>query len=152
MTVAVGSRAPAFTVETTHGAVGLESLLAGGPLLLVFYVEDLTPACTAQLCAFRDEFETLRALGATVLGVSADEIAAHQRFAEAMDLPFPLAADPDLALADAYGVVSEDGRRAQRAVFVIRPDGVIAGVFAPYQPGVAEQFMAVFEALGLGDS
>ena len=152
MTIAAGERAPGFEVETTDGPVSLDSLLASGPLVLVFYVEDGTPACTAQLCAFRDEFATLRDLGAQVLGVSANGLGAHRQFAAHANLPFPLAADHDLALARAYGVVDDDGRRSRRAVFVIGTDGVVALALVPYQPGVAGQFMAVFEALALGES
>ena len=150
MSVARGDQAPDFRVETTEGGRTLSQLLAAGPLVLVFYVEDSTPACTAQLCAFRDEYETVRALGAQILAVSADGVDAHRAFIERSGgLPFALAADTDLSLARAYGVVDEDGRRARRAAFVIGRDGVVTEALVPYQPTVAEQFMAVFRALGL---
>ena len=150
MTVSAGDRAPAFSVETTDGARSLDELLADGPLVLLFYTEDATPTCTAQVCVFRDEHETLRELGANVLGVSADSLESHRRFVERVGgLPFPLAADRALALAGAYGVVDEEGRRSRRAVFVIGADGVVLEANPHYQPQVMDQFAAVFRALGL---
>lgn len=151
MSLEVGDRAPDFTVETTDGTRRLEALLADGPLVLVFYSEDATPACTTQLCAFRDDYDTLRDLGARVLAVSADDLESHHRFAErAEGLPFPLAADANLELARAYGVIdADDPRRSRRAVFVIGRDGAILEAIPHYQPTVPEQFASVFRALGL---
>jgi peroxiredoxin Q/BCP len=148
MTLAVGDPAPPFTVETTHGVLTLQELLTQGPLVLVFYVEDGTPACTAQLCAFRDEAGALAALGAQLLAVSVDNVKTHRAFAERERLSFPLASDADGSLARAYRVLDDDGRRSRRAVFVIGTDGVVHEALVPYQPGVAEQFLAVFGALG----
>jgi peroxiredoxin Q/BCP len=148
MSPARGERAPGFEAETTQGRVRLETLLHDGPLVLVFYVEDGTPACTAQLCAFRDEYQTLRELGARVLAVSTDGMGAHEAFARRNALPFVLATDVELQIARAYDVVDEDGKHARRAVFVIGGDGTVLEALVPYQPGVADQFMAVFRALG----
>ncbi len=146
----VGERAPELTVETTEGTRSLAELLAAGPLVLVFYSEDSTPLCAAQLGSFRDEHETLRELGAQVLAVSADSIEEHRRFAAGLGtVPFPLASDPALELARAYGVADEETRRSQRAVFVIASDGRVTSAQPFYQPGVADQFAAVFRALGL---
>jgi peroxiredoxin Q/BCP len=150
MSIAVGDRAPSFIVETTEGFRTLDELIARGSLVLVFYVEDGTPACTAQLCAFRDEAETLAELGAQVLGVSTDDLRTHHAFAAHAALSFPLAADVDLALARAYGVLDDSARRSRRAVFVIGRDGAVKAAVVPFQPAVGEQFQAVFEALGIG--
>src|SRR5262249_33895106 len=102
-----------------------------------------------QLCSFRDDYETLRALGASVLAVSVDDLESHRRFAERVEgLPFPLASDADLAVTRAYDVVDpDDSQRSQRAVFVVGTDGVILDAIAPYQ-NVPDQFAAVFRALG----
>jgi len=149
VTIELGQSAPAFTVETTEGPRSLEQLLADGPLVLVFYTEDSTPLCTTQLRGFRDEFETIRELSAHVLGVSSDDLASHERFAEAERLGFPLAVDTSLELARRYEVLSDDGRRSRRAVFVIASDGTIVGANAHYQPQDMTQFAEVFSALGL---
>ena len=150
MSVAAGDQAPPFRVETTQGTRRLDGLLAEGPLVLAFYAEDATPTCTAQVCGFRDEHATLQELGAQVLGVSADSLESHHRFLERLGgLPFPLAADLDLELARAYGVVDDDGKRSRRAVFVIGADGMVLEANPSYQPQAMEQFAAVFRALGL---
>ncbi len=150
MSVAVGERAPAFSIETTEGPRRLDELLAEGSLVLVFYSEDATPTCTTQLRGFRDEHALVRERGSHVLAVSADGLESHRAFAARLGgLPFPLGSDPELALARAYGVVDAEGRRARRAVFVIGADGVVVEALPHYQPGVAEQFAAVFVALGV---
>lgn len=149
MSVEAGQQAPRFEVETTEGPRTLEQLLAEGPLVLLFYTEDATPLCTTQLRGFRDEFDTIRELGANVLAVSSDDLASHERFAEAERLGFPLAVDADLELARRYDVVDDDGRRSRRAVFVIASDGTIAAANPHYQPQDMTQFAEVFAALGL---
>ncbi|MEE8421649.1 MAG: redoxin domain-containing protein [Dehalococcoidia bacterium] len=151
MTVEAGDRAPAFTVETTDGPRTLDGLIADGPLVLAFYAEDATPACTTEVCGFRDEYETLAELGATVLAVSADSLQSHRAFLERLGgLPYPLASDPELVLAEAYGVVDADEGRSYRAVFVVGTDGVVLAANPRYQPQTVEQFAAIFEALGFG--
>lgn len=150
MTIEPGDRAPDFAVETTEGARSLGELLTDGPLVLVFYSEDSTPTCTTQVTSFRDEYGTLRDLGAHILAVSADTIESHQRFAERLEgVPFPLAADPDLMLARLYDVVDDEGKRSRRAVFVIGQDGIVTEAIQHYQPGVVDQFASVFRALGV---
>jgi peroxiredoxin Q/BCP len=149
VTLEIGERAPAFEVETTEGKRSLEQLLTDGPLVLVFYAEDATPLCTTQLRSFRDESETIGALGANVLAVSSDDLDSHERFAEAERLGFPLAVDTALELARRYDVVDDDGHRARRAVFVIASDGTITAVNDHYQPQDMTQFAEVFTALGL---
>jgi peroxiredoxin Q/BCP len=146
----VGDRAPSFRVETTDGPRDLHTLLADGSLVLVFYTEDATPTCTQQVTSFSQEHETFAELGASVLAVSADSMESHERFAQRMGgLPFPLAADPDLELARAFGVVGKDGTRSRRAVFVIDEEGVVREALLHYHPGAIDQFAAVFGALGL---
>lgn len=145
-----GQRAPDFTLPGTRGDVCLYDLLARGPVVLTFYVEDGTPACTQQLAAFRNEFATLSDLGAQVVAISADGIDAHRQFDERLGgLPFPLLADPDLRVARLYGVADETYKRAQRAVFVVGSDGIVRQRLVPYVPASTEQFLSIFEALGL---
>ena len=149
MSLVPGDHAPDFTVDTTDGPRRLDDLLRDGPLVLLFYTEDATPMCTAQVCGFRDEFATVRDLGANVLAISADDLDSHRRFAERQALPFPLAADPTLDVARAYDVLSDDGKRSRRAAFVIGTDGRILVANDHYQPQDMTQFAQVFEALGL---
>ncbi len=145
-----GQTAPCFTIAATQGDFDLKQALAQGPVVLAFYTEDNTPSCVQELAAFKEEHETLVELGAQVLGVSADSLESHQDAIERLGgLPFPLASDPDLSVARLYGVVSDDGKRSQRAVFVIDPDGTVALAIPWYQPGNPAQFFQVFQALGL---
>ena len=145
-----GEQAPDFTLPSTEGELRLRDLLQGGPVLLAFYFEDATPGCSTEIESLKDAHETLRELGASIVAISADSIESHRTFAERLGgLPFPLAADPDLELARAYGVVDDEGKRSRRAVFVISADGVVLEANPNYQPQVMEQFAAVFRALGL---
>jgi peroxiredoxin Q/BCP len=146
----VGDRAPDFTLTGTTGEVRLADLLRKGPVVLLFYVEDNTPSCTQQVESFRDEYETLSELGASVVAISADPLPVHDRFVERLGgLPFPLLADPDLRVTRLYGVADEQNKRSGRAAFVIDRDGTIKQRFVPYSVASTEHFLAVFEAIGL---
>lgn len=145
--IGTGDPLPRILLAGPEGPVDLHALADGGPLLVLFYQEDATPACTAQLCAFRDDFELIEELGARVAAISSDDVASHRRFSEAHEFPFPLFSDPDLAAATAFGVVDDDGKRARRAAFVA-VDGVIALAIPLYQPSHLDHYMSVFAALG----
>lgn len=148
--IEAGDPAPAFTLPSTRGDVSLGDLLAKGKAVLVFYAEDDTPTCSTQVASFRDEYEMLAELGAQVLGISADGLDRHAAFEERLGgLPFPLAADGDLAVAGAYGVLDDNGKRSRRAVFVVEEDGRVALANGFYNPGNPAQFAEVFQALGL---
>ena len=148
--IGVGDAAPPFTVPSTRGDVSLADLLSKGKVVLVFYAEDDTPTCSTQVTSFRDEHETLVDLGAQVLGISTDGLDRHAAFDERLGgLPFPLAADSDLAIAAAYGVLDDTGKRSRRAVFVVEEDGRVALANGFYNPGNPAQFGEVFQALGL---
>ncbi len=149
MPVEPGQPAPEFVLASTAGTLSLGQLLAQGPVVLAFYVEDDTPICNTELAAFQDDYPNLKALGAQVVGISVDGLESHRRFVEKAGVPFPLASDPDLAVTRLYGVAGEDGKRARRAVFVIGQDGVVLHAQPWYQPGNVEQYLAVYRALGV---
>ena len=95
-----GDPAPRFTLPTTAGELSLDDLTARGKVVLAFYAEDATPLCSSQLSMLKDDYDTVRELGASVLAVSADSLDSHRQFAERLDgLPFPLASDEDLTVA-----------------------------------------------------
>ncbi len=146
-----GDRAPDFTLASTNGELRLADLLREGRVLLAFYFEDGTPACSTEIAAFKDAHDALRELGAQVIAVSADSIESHRAFAERMGgLPFPLASDAELAAARSYGAVAEDDpRRSRRALFVIEQDGKIAYAANPYSPNSLSQLEAALRALGM---
>ena len=119
--IAIGDPAPDFTLEGTDGAFTL-SEHRGEIVVLLFYPGDETPVCTRQFCSYRDT--GLEGLGATVVGISTQDVASHRRFIEHHGLTVPLLADVDKRAAKAYGVsVPVVGTR--RAVFVIDEQGVV---------------------------
>ncbi|MFB1480273.1 thioredoxin-dependent thiol peroxidase [Corallococcus sp. RDP092CA] len=130
-----GDKAPGFSLPDQSGATVSLSQLKGRHVVLYFYPKDATPGCTTEACDFRDEHSALVKAGAVVLGVSPDSVASHQKFAAKQGLPFSLLADPDHALADAYGVWGEKslyGRKFMgliRATFLIGPDGKVVRVW-----------------------
>jgi peroxiredoxin Q/BCP len=146
--VTVGSKAPDFTVETDQGPLQLAGLLEQGKLVLAFYYEDMTPACSTQVSSLKDGFDTLAEMGATVLAVSSDTLESHKLFYDRLGgLPFPLGSDPELKLARAYGVVDDSGKRSRRAVFVIGADGTVLLALPHYNPANLTQFEQIFAAL-----
>jgi peroxiredoxin Q/BCP len=132
----MGKKAPAFTLPDQDGKpVSLASLTARGPVVLYFYPKDMTPGCTIEACSFRDNSSKLRALGAQVVGISADSPASHVKFIAKQSLNFPLLSDPDNTVTKAYGVYkmkSLYGRQfmgIERTTFIIGRDGVVKHVF-----------------------
>ncbi len=130
-----GQPAPDFALSSSKGGeISLEDL-RGKNVILYFYVRDATPGCTQQACDFRDNLARLRNANTEVLGVSDDDIASHEKFRDKHALPFPLLADTDHAVSDAYGVWQLKklyGREywgIVRTTFVIDKDGIIRKVF-----------------------
>jgi len=127
MSLAVGTKAPTFTTQDTSGkTVSLENY-AGKTVVLYFYPKDDTPGCTKQACSFRDSYSAYQDKDITVFGVSMDNVASHQKFTEKFNLPFPLLADTNGAIAKAYGV--DGGGYAKRVTFVIDETGKVAKVY-----------------------
>lgn len=135
MPLSVGDTAPNFTVKDTIGKTVSLSEYAGKPVVLYFYPKDDTPGCTKEACSFRDNYEQYLSQGITVFGVSLDDEASHQQFTEKFNLPFPLLADVDGAIAKAYNVIMERNGTlyAQRVTYVIGGDGKIEKVYTSIQ-------------------
>lgn len=124
MSIAVGDRAPQFTLPSTGGGEVSLSDYAGRPVVLVFYPGDHTPVCTKQLNAYNDDLGRFAELDAQVLGISAQGIESHERFAAAHGFAFPLLSDPDKAVAAAYGTLGPIGF-PRRSVFIVDAGGVV---------------------------
>jgi peroxiredoxin Q/BCP len=125
----VGDKAPDFTLPDEDGRpITLGSLLAAGPVLLVFYPRDFSPMCTRQLAMFRERHAELTAAGVVVLGISTDDLESHRRFRQTLDLPFRLLADIDQAVCHAYDVLGLFGINTRRVTYVVSRDGRISGV------------------------
>jgi len=97
-------------------------------VLLYFYPKDDTPGCTTEACGFRDSIEALKSDNVEVIGVSFDSGASHQKFISKYKLNFPLIADTDGKIADAYGVRMNGRAMANRVSFLIGLDGKIVHV------------------------
>lgn len=133
MSIGIGDPAPAFTLPATggdgssgDGSSGTVSLadFAGRPVVLVFYPGDDTPVCTKQLNSYNDGLDQFEALDAQVLGISAQSIESHQKFAGKHGFKFPLLADTDKYVAGLYGTLGPIGF-PRRSVFVIDGDGIV---------------------------
>ena len=124
--------APEFSLVDQDGETRtLSGLLAGGPVVLFFYPAALSPGCTRESCHFRDLASEFAALGASVVGISMDEVAKQGDFARRHHLGYPLVSDPDGRVAELYGVKRSLGfLRVKRTTFVIGPDRRILTVVA----------------------
>lgn len=132
--LSVGDAAPDFTLASdTQGDVSLADL-KGQKFVLYFYPKDMTPGCTKQACDFRDNLDTFAERGYAIYGVSPDPVERHAKFREKHDLNFPLLADTDHSVAEAYGVWREKtnyGRTYEglvRSTFFIDADGTIEAI------------------------
>jgi thioredoxin-dependent peroxiredoxin len=150
-----GRKAPAFELPDQEGkSVSLRDLTARGNVVLYFYPKDMTPGCTTEACSFRDNLAELRALGAEVVGISADSTASHQKFIGKHSLNFPLLSDAGNAVCKAYGVYKKKslyGREfmgIERTTFIIGREGTIRKVFPKVKVnGHIEEVVAALKEL-----
>jgi peroxiredoxin Q/BCP len=124
VSLAVGDRAPDFTLPGTGGEQVSLAQFRGHPVVLVFYPGDDTPVCTKQLNSYNDELDQFEQLDAHVVGISAQGIDSHERFAGKHGLRMPLLADTDKAVAGLYGTLGPLGF-PRRSVFIIDREGVV---------------------------
>ena len=133
--LAVGTKAPDFTLPDQNGEMKSLSDYKGQKVILYFYPKDMTSGCTKQACAFSDLYPQFREKGAVVLGVSKDTVASHKRFEEKHGLPFVLLSDTEKTVIQAYDVWKEKklyGKVSMgvvRTTYLIDGDGVIVKAF-----------------------
>jgi len=149
-----GDIAPDFELPTDGGGQADLKDLMGKPVVIYFYPKDDTSGCTAQAIAFNGLRAKFAAAGATVIGISPDSAVSHDKFKQKHDLKIALAADPERAAIEAYGVWKEKsmyGRKyfgVERSTFVIGRDGRIARIWRKVKvPGHAEEVLAATKAL-----
>ncbi len=127
----VGDTAPEFAIETTDGEVSLEELLAssGRGVIVYFYPKANTPGCTKEACDFRDNLNSLKGAGYSVIGISADRMSSLEKFKSTQELNFPLGTDPDHRVMLEYGTWGEKKNYGKvflgiiRSTFVVGKDG-----------------------------
>ena len=151
-TLKPGDKAPHFSALDQAGNTKSLGDFTGKHLVLYFYPKDDTPGCTAEACSFRDAFAELADKGIQVVGVSADSVKKHAKFAEKYHLNFPLLADEDRQVIAAYGVWGKKkfmGREfdgIHRETFVIDPTGTIKAVITKVDTKAAAQ--QILDVLG----
>lgn len=131
MSLKIGDIVPNFTAKDSHGEVfESKSVLGRKPLVIYFYPKDNTPGCTTEACSFRDQYEDFKDLGAEVIGISADSVKSHQKFANKYQLPFILLSDEDKRLRHLFGVKNNlFGLLPGRVTYVIDRNGVVIYIF-----------------------
>ena len=148
-----GEKAPSFEGKDQNGkTIKLEGF-KGKKVVLYFYPKDDTPGCTAEACNLRDNYKSLMNKGIQIIGVSADTEAKHQKFIEKYSLPFPLIADTEKEVIEAFGVWGEkkfmgkvyDG--IHRVTYVIDEEGIVIKRFDKVK--TKEHTEQILEALNL---
>jgi peroxiredoxin Q/BCP len=141
MELKAGDKAPAFLSKDENGNPVQLSDFGGKKLVLYFYPKDDTPGCTAQACNLRDNHSSLQAQGYQVLGVSVDDEKSHQKFIKKFSLNFPILADTDHSVVEAYGVWKEKSMYGKtymgtvRTTFLIDEAGKIERIIGKVDTG-----------------
>lgn len=151
-----GDRAPSFSLPDQSGQIRKLSDFRGQPLVLYFYPRASTSGCTVEAQEFRDHYAAFRRRGIAIVGASPDTVAAQKKFADHESLPFPLLADAERSLCQAYGVLqpkSMYGRKflgVVRTTFLIDSKGVVRAVLEKVKPaGHAEEVLEEIKKLEL---
>lgn len=138
--LAVGAKAPNFSLLNQQGeTVELASLTAQQQVLIYFYPKAMTPGCTVQACALRDNFEQFAEKGVTVVGISPDTVKSLAKFTERDQLNFLLLSDPDHQVAAAFGVwgakkfMGKEYDGIHRISFLIDTQGIIRQVYQTFK-------------------
>jgi peroxiredoxin Q/BCP len=139
-TLSVGDSAPAFSLADQHGKTVRLADFAGRKLLVYFYPRADTPGCTVQSCSVRDARPDLASLGVDAVGISADSVGDQAKFDAKYSLGFPLLADTDHAVCEAWGVWGDKSMHGKvyqgiiRSSFLVGEDGRLIGVWYKVKP------------------
>lgn len=154
MALNVGDKAPSFKLATDDGGQVGRTSLKGGPYVLYFYPKDDTSGCTKEAQAFSAALKSFEKLGISVLGVSKDSLASHQKFRAKHKLKITLGSDPETVAAQAFGVWGEKtlyGRKymgMERATFLVDAKGTIRAIWRKVKvPGHVEAVLAAAKSL-----
>ncbi len=120
-----GDQAPDFSGPNQNGETISLSDFKGQKLVIFFYPKDNTPTCTEEACNLRDNYGLLKKNGYAVVGVSADSQRKHQNFIKKFDLPFPLIADTEQTMLNAYGVWGEKQMFGKKYMGIFRTTFVV---------------------------
>ena len=150
----IGDTAPDFTLPTDGGGTFSLSAQVGKPVVVYFYPKDDTSGCTKEAIGFTESLDDFAAAGATIIGISPDSVAKHDKFIAKHELKITLGADEDKAVCEAYGVWVEKsmyGRKymgVDRSTFLVAPDGSIAQAWRKVKvPGHVDKVLEAVKAL-----
>lgn len=151
--VLIGKPAPCFSAQSTFGEISLERCVGRG-VIMYFYPKDNTPGCTTETENFRDLHDEFLANGCVVIGVSRDSLKSHENFSEKLTLPFPLIADTDENVCNAYGVIKlkqmygKQVRGIERSTFLIDARGKLVQAWRGLKvPGHAQEVLQAARSL-----
>lgn len=153
MSLKIGDKIPDILGIDQDGKEVKADDYRGHKLVLYFYPKDSTPGCTAEACSFRDNFSQLRKAGYQIIGISVDNEKSHKKFIEKQQLPFPLIADTDKKLVEAFGVWGEKtlaGRKYMgtfRTTFLINESGIIEKIIGPKEIKTKEHAQQILNQL-----
>lgn len=149
--IEIGTKVPDYLGKDEEGKEIHVSDFKGKKLALYFYPKDSTPGCTQEACNLRDNYEALLAKGYAVVGVSVQDAKSHIKFKTKNNLPFPLIADTDMTLNNAFGVWGEKklyGRTYMgtfRTTFIIDEEGRVERIIGPKQIKVKDHARQIME-------
>lgn len=135
-----GDKAPDFTLSSDDGKEYSLKSLRGKKVVLYFYPKDDTSGCTIEACGFRDGLSAIKGKNAVVLGVSRDDIKSHGKFRAKYDLNFPLLADTESKVSNAYEVLKEKNMYGKKSIgvvrstFIIDEQGRLSKIISPVKP------------------
>jgi thioredoxin-dependent peroxiredoxin len=149
----IGDKVPDTSIPDQDGQPVSLKDFRGKPVVLFFFPKADTPGWTVEACGFRDQFEKLQRAGAVVLGISKDSPKAQKKFQDKYSLPYPLLADEDKKLCEAFGVLKEKnmyGRTTlgiERTSFLIDEQGRVKKIFPKVKSeGHAEEVLAALRS------
>jgi peroxiredoxin Q/BCP len=137
----LNQKAPSFSLLDQDSVTHTLEQYLGKKVLLYFYPKDDTPGCTTEACNFRDGYQDFQDRGLVILGVSADSIKSHKKFADKYNLPFPLLSDETKAVCEAYGVwgkkkfMGHEYMGITRSSFLIDEEGNITKIYEEVKVG-----------------
>jgi peroxiredoxin Q/BCP len=134
MNIQIGQNAPQFELLDQTGKSHSLSGYLGKWLLIYFYPEDETSGCTLEACGMQNVLPNFHSLELNVLGISKDSVESHKNFAEKHSLTFPLLADVNKTVIDAYDVAGGYNGGAKRTSFLINPKGEVVKIYENVDP------------------
>jgi peroxiredoxin Q/BCP len=129
--IKIGDKVPSFTLKDQNGLDFSSQEFAGKTAMVIyFYPKDDTPGCTKEACSFRDTYSDFRDLNAKVIGISADNVSSHKKFAEKYNLPFSLLADTKNQVRKLFGVPNSMlGLVPGRVTYIVNEKGLVTGIY-----------------------